>query len=265
MRTTSPLRAQLAAMLAAVLLAACGTTAPPVAAGAPPAAPDTPASPVPPGPPEPPMPPALPHLIARLVGSIDVYAAPGDVEPERTLPATTPFDSPTVLSVLSEGDGDDVGWLHVALPVRPNGSTGWIRADDVELRPVEVAVEVDLDARELIVRDLTAPTGQEDVVLRTPTAIGDADHPTPIGTFFITDKLDTGDPGGPYGPYALGLSAYSEVLTEFAGGEGQVGVHGTDTPASVGRAASKGCLRVDNGVVEQLAHLLPLGTPVTIF
>jgi hypothetical protein len=206
----------------------------------------------------------LPHLVARLVGSTDVYAAPGDARPERTLPATTAFDSPTVLSVLSEGDGDDAGWLHVALPVRPNGSTGWIRAADVELRPVEVAVEVDLDARELTVRDLTAAT-EDAVILRTPTAIGDADHPTPTGTFFVTDKLDTGDPGGAYGPYALGLSAYSEVLTEFAGGEGQVGIHGTDTPASVGQAASKGCLRVPNGVVEQLAHLLPLGTPVTIF
>jgi hypothetical protein len=263
MRTASPLRAHLAAMVAAVLLTACGTTvAPPVAAGGPPAPPATPASPAPV---DPPGPTELPHLVARLVGSTDVYAAPGDVEPERTLPAMTPFDSPTVLSVLSEGGSDDAGWLHVALPVRPNGSTGWIRADDVELRPVDVAVEVDLEARELTVRDLTVPTGEEDVVLRTPTAIGDADHPTPTGTFFVTDKLDTGDPGGAYGPYALGLSAYSEVLTEFAGGEGQVGIHGTDTPASVGQAASKGCLRVPNGVVEQLAHLLPLGTPVTIF
>jgi lipoprotein-anchoring transpeptidase ErfK/SrfK len=198
-------------------------------------------------------------------GPTPIHATPDDVEPERTLPATTSFDSPTVLSVLAEGVGTEEGWLQVALPVRPNGSTGWIRTADVELRPVEVAVEVDLETRELTVRDLTVPAGEEDVILRAPTAIGDADHPTPTGAFFVTDKLDTGDPRGPYGPYAVGLSAYSEVLTEFAGGEGQVGIHGTDAPASIGQAASKGCLRVDNGVVEQLAGLLPLGTPVTIF
>jgi lipoprotein-anchoring transpeptidase ErfK/SrfK len=260
MSSTAPLRTRLAAMVAAVLLTACGTTAaPPVAAGGPPAAPDTTAAPTVP------VPTTPPHLIARVTGPTPVFAAPGDAAPEHTLPATTPFDSPTVLAVLTEGTDGEEGWLQVALPVRPNGSSGWVRAGDVELRPVDVAVEVDLEARELTVRDLTVPAGEGDVVLRTATAIGDADHPTPTGTFFVTDKLDTGDPGGPYGPYALGLSAYSEVLTEFAGGEGQVGIHGTDAPASVGQAASKGCLRVDNGVVEQLAGLLPLGTPVTIF
>jgi lipoprotein-anchoring transpeptidase ErfK/SrfK len=81
----------------------------------------------------------------------------------------------------------------------------------------------------------------------------------------VTDKLDTGEPAGPYGPYALGLSAYSEVLTEFAGGDGQVGIHGTNVPSSIGEAASRGCLRVPNDVVERLARILPLGTPVIVF
>jgi lipoprotein-anchoring transpeptidase ErfK/SrfK len=146
----------------------------------------------------------------------------------------------------------------VLLPVRPNGTTGWIRADEVELRDVTLEVEINLDAREMTVSD----AGEE--LLTTPTAIGDPDHPTPAGRFYVVDKLETPDPGGVYGPYALGLSARSDVLTEFGGGDGQVGIHGTNVSASIGQAVSHGCLRVDNEVIEQLAHLLPLGTPVTI-
>lgn len=150
------------------------------------------------------------------------------------------------------------GWVEVHLPVRPNGSTGFVRRDAVTFDVTDLAVEIDLDARELRVL-----RGGEELLVAT-TGIGDADHPTPTGTFFVTDKVATEDPDGPYGPYALGLSARSDVLTEFAGGDGQVGIHGTDAPASIGEAASKGCLRVSDQVVTELAHLLPLGTPVTI-
>jgi lipoprotein-anchoring transpeptidase ErfK/SrfK len=195
-----------------------------------------------------------PAVVARATDHLDVHDAPGSDTVTHTLEATTSFGTDTVLLV-HEVDGD---WLEVLLPVRPNGTTGWIHAEDVEVSEVELHVKVDLDARELTVVD----AGEE--VLTTQVAIGDADHPTPTGSFFVTDKLDTGDPDGPYGPYAIGLSARSDVLTEFAGGDGQVGIHGTNVPSSIGQAASHGCIRVDNEVIEQLAHLLPLGTPVTV-
>ncbi len=199
-----------------------------------------------------------PATVVRARSEVAVYDRVGGEEPTIVLPATTGFGSPLTLLVTGAGDGPDSGWLEVLLPVRPNGTTGWVHVDGLELHTVELAVEIDLDARELTVRD------GDEVVLTTPTAIGDADHPTPTGAFFVTDKLDTGDPNGPYGPYAIGLSAWSDVLTEFAGGDGQVGIHGTNVPSSIGEAASHGCLRIGNDVVEQLAHLLPLGTPVTI-
>ena len=80
----------------------------------------------------------------------------------------------------------------------------------------------------------------------------------------MTDLLDNADDGGAYGPYALGLAAHSDTLSEFAGGDGQIGLHGTNEPWSIGQAASHGCVRVPNEVVAQLATGLPLGTPVTI-
>lgn len=199
-----------------------------------------------------------PALVARTDGPLPVMAAPGADGPDRVLPATTTFGTPTVALVVDVGEGATSGWYEVLLPVRPNGTTGWVRAADVEIREVSLEVVVDRDARTLTVLD------DGDEVLTAPTAIGDADHPTPTGRFYVVDKLQTPDPDGAYGPFALGLSARSEVLTEFAGGDGQVGIHGTNAPSSIGEAASHGCLRVANDVITQLADLLPLGTPVTI-
>jgi hypothetical protein len=244
-------RSRLAALLLVGLLTGCGAVAEPT-------------TPTDLGPPQGPAaaspdevvadPAPVPALVARTRGELDVHERPGSDVVVHTLEATTGFGSPTVLSVV-EVDG---GWAEVRLPVRPNGSTGWIRLAEVEVSEVDVAVEVDLDERELTVIE------RGEVVLTAEVAIGDRDHPTPTGTFSITDKLDTGDPDGPYGPFALGLSARSDVLTDFAGGDGQVGIHGTDTPATLGQPVSHGCIRVDNDTAVRLARLLPLGTPVVV-
>jgi len=73
-------------------------------------------------------------------------------------------------------------------------------------------------------------------------------------------------PNSVYGTYAYGLSGYSEVLTEFAGGEGQLGIHGTNDPSSLGTTISSGCIRLHNDdislLVEQIG--LPLGVPVEV-
>ncbi len=194
-------------------------------------------------------------LVARPTADTEVFAAPGDTEPTQVLPSHSEFGSALALVVVD--DGTD-GWLHVQLPTRPNESTGWIRADGIEIREVTVAVRVDLAERRLIVTD------GDEVLVDTAVAIGAPDTPTPTGRFFVVDKLITENADGPYGPFALGLSAHSEVLTEFAGGDGQVGIHGTNDPSSIGNNVSNGCVRVPNDVTRQLQDLLPLGTPVTI-
>ncbi|MCU0269119.1 MAG: L,D-transpeptidase [Acidimicrobiales bacterium] len=190
-----------------------------------------------------------------VVDEAAAHRAPSsDSEVVATLGATTVFGSPTTVLVLDQTDG----WLQVALPVEPNGSRGWIPADVAQLRTNEYAVRVDLGAKELTL------TRAGETVLTSPVAIGTDTNPTPTGAFFVTDFLDTGDASGSYGPYAFGLSAHSETLDDFAGGDGQVGLHGTNEPDSIGTAASHGCVRVPNDVVEQLADVVSLGTPVTI-
>jgi lipoprotein-anchoring transpeptidase ErfK/SrfK len=196
--------------------------------------------------------------VATARGELAVYAAPDDRAPVTTLAATTEFGSPTTLRVTA-WDGPAGSWLKVLLPIRPNGSSGYVRTRAVTLGRFAHRIDVDLVARRLRVADASGT-----VVIDTAVAIGSPANPTPAGDFFVTDVIDTPDDGGAYGPYAIGLSAHSDTLTEFAGGDGNVGIHGTNDPASIGNAVSHGCIRVPNDVVAQLAHTLALGTPVTI-
>jgi lipoprotein-anchoring transpeptidase ErfK/SrfK len=150
------------------------------------------------------------------------------------------------------------GWLRVMLPRRPNGSTGWIRRDQVDLVTLRHRVEVDLSSRQLTLFDA------DRVVRRWPVAIGQPATPTPTGRFFITVKLKPPAISSVYGAFALGLSGYSNVLDQFGTGDGQIALHGTANTGSIGRAISHGCVRLDNPAIRRLAADLPLGTPVTI-
>ena len=150
------------------------------------------------------------------------------------------------------------GWLRVALPVRPNRSTAWIRRKDVTLAADPYAVRVQLRRHRILV------TRGHQTILRGSIAVGKALSPTPTGRYYITDLLRPPDPHGFYGPFAFGLSAHSPIYTTFEGGDGQVGIHGTNQPAAIGRDVSHGCIRIHNALITRLARLLPLGTPVVI-
>ncbi len=81
-------------------------------------------------------------------------------------------------------------------------------------------------------------------------ATGKEDTPTPVGVFEVVNKEI--DPGGPYGTRWLGLSAKG------------YGIHGTNNPASIGTAASNGCIRMYNEDIEALFDITAVGTPVRI-
>lgn len=159
----------------------------------------------------------------------------------------------TVMPIARNGD-----WLQVLLPIRPNGSTGWVPQSSVKLMWVPYRVQVSLRRHRLVLYDAGRP------VFHTRAAVGAPATPTPRGTFFLTALLKQPQPGGPYGPYAFGLSGFSPVLRHFAGGPGQLGLHGTDAPASLGHSWTHGCIRVSNRVITMLAGKLPLGTPLVV-
>jgi lipoprotein-anchoring transpeptidase ErfK/SrfK len=146
----------------------------------------------------------------------------------------------------------------VLLPIRPNGTTGWIRAADVDLTPNNFRVTVELTSHTITVTD------GENVVLTESVGLGVGNTPTPGGRYYIKELLETPNPDGPYGPYAYGLSGFSEVITDFNGGPGDIGIHGTNDPGGIGTDVSSGCIRMSNEGITTLAGILPLGTPVEI-
>lgn len=166
---------------------------------------------------------------------------------------------PTVFSVRAARLGGDCEpeWYRVQLPLRPNGVTGWVRAGDVELAAVTTRILVDLSDRRVTLFD----RGRR--VLSAPAAIGAAATPTPTGRFYVNQRLYAADPSGPYGPAAIGISAFSEVLTGWAQG-GPIAIHGTNRPDLIGAAVSTGCVRVRNDLLRRLFARTRAGTPVTV-
>jgi lipoprotein-anchoring transpeptidase ErfK/SrfK len=152
-----------------------------------------------------------------------------------------------------------VSWLKVMLPGRPDGSTGWIAQNGTRKLVTGWRILVDLGARRVTVyRDGRRARAFQAVVGKPST-------PTPTGRFFVEETVQM-EPGEADGPFALALSARSNVLQEFEGGPGQIGIHGREgLGGTLGRAESHGCIRLATASIDWLAARIGPGTPVTIY
>jgi hypothetical protein len=147
-------------------------------------------------------------------------------------------------------------WLRILLADRPNESTAWVPMRAVELVALKDRIEIDLSSRTLE----HYKSGK--LVDRFSVGIGQDQWPTPPGSYFVWARVPQPRSTGPYGVFALGLSGFSPVLTDWPGG-GRVAIHGTSDASDRGVAISHGCVRVFNPEMEKL-KAVPLGTPVTI-
>jgi hypothetical protein len=194
--------------------------------------------------------PVLRPVVAHAEPSVDSATV-------ATLSTTTPEGTTNIVLVLRNELAGGTLWTLVRLPVLPNGTVGWVPRSALG-GYVFVETHLVVDRANLLAtlyRDGRA-------VFRAPIGIGTPDAPTPAGEFFIRDKL-TKFRSPFYGPVAFGTSARSPVLTDWPGG-GFVGVHGTNEPQLLPGRVSHGCIRLRNEDILRLAHLLPVGTPVTI-
>ena len=200
------------------------------------------------------LPPAHHFTTARAVGEwLDTYRSPVDAEVWWSLSNPGPYEGDRVVLVLDSQDD----WLLVDLPVRPNGTTAWVRRSDVILSTHDARIVVDLTAMRL--------WAWEDgmLVAEGAIALGTDETPTPPGRYFLNEIQAQEDPDTLFGSWILGTSGFSEVLEEVDGGDPVVAIHGTNDPSVLGSQVSLGCIRVHEDVVERLA-LLPLGTPVEV-
>ena len=261
LKARSPFAVAVAALLAGVLaLAGCGGPDP---------APPPPLDPAA-GPPAPSTTTApragviqlgdAPAYVALATKDVTVRSRPGKGDVVAVFPQALPWGSPTPF-LIDQARRTAIGetWLKVLLPRRPNGSSGWVRRDQVRIRPVTHQVVVDLSSR-------TASLLRGRRKLRSfRVGVGTTGTPTPTGRFYVTVKLRPPQiSASAYGAWALGLSGYSEVHQTFGTGDGQIALHGTYRPELLGQPVSNGCVRMDNETISLLAETLPLGTPVTI-
>lgn len=160
-----------------------------------------------------------------------------------------------ILAVGSTVAPNGTPWYRISVPMRPNGTYGWIPAADVELAPTVSQIVVNVDRRTIDV----FRRGKH--VLHGKVAVGAPGMETPLGHYYVAATfVPYKDPF--LGVYALETSAYSK-LTEWPGG-GVVGIHGTNMPWLLGQAVSHGCIRVSNATASRLKYLTPVGTPIFI-
>ena len=170
--------------------------------------------------------------------------------------AVNDWGQPLWLPVIAERDVRDDLWLHVLLPDRPNGSTGWLRAARVDTSIVRDRIIVRLRKHTLTRYHEGRP------IARYRVAIGRPSTPTTPGRFFVWARVGYADVQGPYGNFAVGLSGFSKVITDWPGG-GRMAIHGTSDPNTAGEDVSNGCIRVFNPLMAKLIDV-PMGATVII-
>jgi lipoprotein-anchoring transpeptidase ErfK/SrfK len=154
--------------------------------------------------------------------------------------------------------------LRVRLPWRPNGAAGWINAGTVALAETPWRIVVSRAHRTLTLIRRGSRVRTVHVVVGKPST------PTPVGLFAIVWAIRW-HPYDFLGSWVLQLTAHSDVLRQFDGGDGTVGIHGRGGASlldPLGSARSHGCIRLANAAIDWLVRTigenrLP-GTPVQI-
>jgi hypothetical protein len=196
----------------------------------------------------------------ELMGRTGVSAKPGGA----TRRWISPSRADALLVLAARTDRGQRCWLQVRLPTRPNADTGWLDADLVQLAPTAWRIEVALRARTVTLRR----SGRR--VARYRAVVGAPATPTPRGLFAVMDAHPN-EPGDFLGRWVLTLTAHSDVLQRYDGGDGRVALHGRGGESlrdPLGSAASHGCVRISNAAIASIVRRIGVaaipGTPVSI-
>jgi hypothetical protein len=195
------------------------------------------------------------HRIAVVDGSVPLRARPNGPILARA-GASTEFGGRRVLSVAARRGP----WLGVVATELPNGQLAWIKRKNpaLHLRRTAYSLHADLSGRWLELRK----HGRR--VRRITVAVGRPGSETPTGRFAVTDKLNGRSFGSYYGCCVLALNGHQPKLPAGWSGGDRLAIHGTDSPGTIGAAASAGCLRAGDADLEVLMRRVPVGTPVFI-
>jgi lipoprotein-anchoring transpeptidase ErfK/SrfK len=200
--------------------------------------------------------------VAGIVAPTWARSQPGAGHRVWLVPTQTTWSKePDVLLVLGSLNRRGREWLHVLLPIRPDGASGWIPRSNALLDRTHYWVVVDKRARTVRVYRRGA------LVRHFQAVIGKPATPTPDGLAAVYEIDRQPDPNGFLGTWALPLTILSKVLLNFGGGPGRIAIHGRGGASlndPLGSARSHGCIRVDNSDIDWMAKHIPQGAPVQI-
>lgn len=214
-------------------------------------------------------PPAAPPTqrmawVAKVVYPTVARSGPSLTGTRRLMVVSTvsPWGTPTQLLVLgSRVDASGRPWVHVRLDYRPNGFAAWIDAENTVLFKDRWRISVSREQR-------TVRVYRAGRLMRSFAAVvGKPSTPTPAGLFAVASELRQPNAGEFEGTWVLPLTAHSDVLQHFEGGDGQVALHGRGGASladPLGSSRSHGCVRMDNAAIGWIAEHVPIGTPVRI-
>jgi lipoprotein-anchoring transpeptidase ErfK/SrfK len=197
--------------------------------------------------------PQVGYPVARIVRPTVLRSAPAGRRVAR-IGAKTEWGTTRYLPVVRRRGG----WLGVVATEQPNGRLAWVREADTRDAVTRSRIVVDLSARRL---RLLSEDGR--TLMRVPVGIGAPATPTPVGRFAITDGLRPAA-GSPYGCCILALSGHQPHVPQGWTGGDRLAIHGTSAPATIGAAASHGCLRAGDADLRRLMRRVGLGTVVEI-
>jgi hypothetical protein len=175
-----------------------------------------------------------------------------------------PTDAPWLLILARPHAAHGRCWVRVRLPWRPNDAAGCVNATKVFIEQTRWRIEVSTARRTLTLYRAGAPIRTLSVVVGKPST------PTPLGLFAVAWAIPW-HPDDFLGSWVLELTAHSDVLQQFDGGDGTVGIHGRGGASlldPLGSALSHGCIRLANDSIDWLVRTigrnrLP-GTPVQV-
>ena len=175
-----------------------------------------------------------------------------------------PDSAPWLLVLAGPRADQDRCWVRVRLPWRPNSAAGWINASLVVVKRTQWRIDVSKAQHTLTLFKAGKPIRTVSIVDGKPST------PTPAGQFAIAWAVKW-HPNYFLGSWVLELTAHSDILRHYDGGDGTVGIHGRGGASlldPLGSSLSHGCVRLANDSIDWLvgtvsANWLP-GTPVEV-
>jgi hypothetical protein len=195
------------------------------------------------------------HAVAVVHGEVPLRARP-DGSVIAWAAARTEFGSPRALSVVTRRGP----WLGVIATELPNGRLAWVNRDNPALGLRRTAYSLHAD---VFGRWLELHKGGR-ALWRIAVGVGASGSETPPGRFSVTDKLSGPSYSASYGCCILALSGHQPNTPPGWTGGSRIAIHGTDSPSTIGTAASAGCLRAGDADLQVLMERVPVGTPVSI-